>query len=111
MSAETGGSIENIMESISTSMESLSSIIPVEKRQELTKFEMTLKEMIEEARQMAKTPDSSREDLSLSHFESHNRPGSSQLNREEFVKSPSLQVEQKTIRQSVDDIISLQNHT
>jgi hypothetical protein len=50
--------------------------------------------MIEEARQMAKTPDSSREDLSLSHFESQNRPGSSQLNREEFVKSPSLQVEQ-----------------
>ena len=56
MSAETGGSIENIMESISTSMESLSSIIPLEKRQELSKFEMTLKEMIEEARQMAKTP-------------------------------------------------------
>ena len=43
MSAETGGSIENIMESISTSMESLTSIIPVEKRQELSKFEMTLK--------------------------------------------------------------------
>jgi len=56
MSAETGGSIENIMESISTSMESLSSVIPFEKRQELSKFEMTLKEMIEEARQMAKTP-------------------------------------------------------
>ena len=90
MSAETGGSIENIMESISTSMESLSSIIPVEKRQELSKFEMTLKEMIEEARQMAKTPESSREDLSL--FEPPVRPSSSQQTREEFVKSPSLQV-------------------
>jgi hypothetical protein len=50
MSADTGGSIENIMESISTSMESITSIIPAEKRHELVKFEMTLKEMIEEAR-------------------------------------------------------------
>ena len=101
MSAETGGSIENIMESISTSMESLSSIIPVEKRQELSKFEMTLKEMIEEARQMAKTPESSREDLS--YFEPPSvLPSSSQQTREEFVKSPSLQVNNPKITELVN---------
>ena len=92
MSAETGGSIENIMESISTSVESLTTIIPVSKRQELAKFEMTLKEMIEEARQMAKTPESSHEDLSLSRPEPQPRPSSALLGREEFGKSPSVQV-------------------
>jgi hypothetical protein len=63
MSTETGGSIENLIEGISTSNESMSSIIPLEKRQELSKFEMTLKEMIEEAKQLAMTPFSSHEDL------------------------------------------------
>ncbi len=58
MSVETGGSIDNIMEAINTegintSNESISSIIPFEKKQELTRFEMTLKQMIEEAKHMA----------------------------------------------------------
>ena len=92
MSAETGGSIENLMESISTSVESLTSIIPVEKRHELAKFEMTLKEMIEEARQMAKTPESSHEDLTFSRPEPQPRPNSGMFARDEFGKSPSLQV-------------------
>ena len=67
MSVETGGSIENLMDSamINTSSESVASIIPYEKRQELSKFELSLKQMIEEAKQMAKTPISgSEEDLS-----------------------------------------------
>ena len=65
MSVETGGSIENLMEGINTSHESVASIIPYEKRQELSKFELSLKQMIEEAKQMAKTPISgSEEDLS-----------------------------------------------
>ena len=54
MSVETGaGSIEDIMTNLNTSTESLSSIIPLDKRQELQRFEMSLKEMIEEAKQMA----------------------------------------------------------
>ena len=53
MSVEAGGSIENLMEGINTSNESISSIIPFEKREELSRFEMTLKQMIEEAKQMA----------------------------------------------------------
>ena len=65
MSVETGGSIENLMEGINTSHESVASIIPYEKRQELSKFELSLKQMIEEAKQMATTPTSgSEEDLS-----------------------------------------------
>ena len=67
MSVETGGSIENLMDSamINTSNESVASIIPYEKRQELSKFELSLKQMIEEAKQMATTPTSgSEEDLS-----------------------------------------------
>ena len=55
MSAETGvgRSIEDLMSSIGASTESLASIIPLDKRQELSRFEMSLKEMIEEARQLA----------------------------------------------------------
>jgi len=65
MSVETGGSIENLMDGINTSHESVASIIPYEKRQELSKFELSLKQMIEEAKQMATTPTSgSEEDLS-----------------------------------------------
>ena len=63
MSVEAGGSIENLMEGINTSNESISSIIPFEKREELSRFEMTLKQMIEEAKQMAATPSGSDEDL------------------------------------------------
>jgi len=63
MSVVTGGSIENLMEGINTSNESISSIIPYQKREEMSRFEMTLKQMIEEAKQMAATPSGSEEDL------------------------------------------------
>ena len=65
MSVETGiESIENIMETINTSNESISSIIPYEKREELSRFELTLKQMIEEAKQMAEgSPTNSELDL------------------------------------------------
>ena len=64
MSVETGGSIEDLVQgAISTSNESVSSIIPLEKRQELSRFELSLKQMIEEAKQMAKTPSGSTEEL------------------------------------------------
>ena len=53
LSIETGGSIENILESIGASTESLASIIPLEKREQLANFEMNLKQMIEEAKQLA----------------------------------------------------------
>ena len=39
----TGGSIENILDNIGASCESLSSLIPQEKRTELVNFEMNLK--------------------------------------------------------------------
>ena len=71
MSVETGGSIENLMEGINTSSESVASIIPFEKRQELSKFELSLKQMIEEAKQMAKTPSGSEEDLYRRKSRSH----------------------------------------
>lgn len=57
LSVEKGGSIENILDNIGISSESLSSLIPAGKRQELAKFEMSLKDMIEEAKMMAATPD------------------------------------------------------
>ena len=63
MSVEAGGSIENLMEGINTSNESISSIIPFEKREELSRFELTLKQMIDEAKQMAATPSGSEEDI------------------------------------------------
>ena len=53
LSIETGGSIENILESIGASTESLASVIPLEKREQLAHFEMNLKQMIEEAKQLA----------------------------------------------------------
>lgn len=87
MSSETGGSIENLMESISTSNESVSSIIPLEKRQELSRFEMSLKEMIEEARQMAKTPTGSEEDLRRARDRYYERSPSVQSEAAESVVS------------------------
>ena len=53
LSMETGGSIENILESIGASTDSLASVIPMEKREQLANFEMNLKQMIEEAKQLA----------------------------------------------------------
>ena len=79
LSMDTGGSIENILDNIGASCESLSSLIPQEKRtvsfisftrsvnqflsQELANFEMNLKQMIEEAKMLAESPGASREDL------------------------------------------------
>lgn len=65
MSEVTGGSMENLMEGINTSNESISSIIPFEKRQELSRFEMTLKQMIDEAKQMAEEGGSGSEEDEL----------------------------------------------
>ena len=53
LSIETGGSIDNILDSIGASSESIASIIPMEKREQLANFEMNLKQMIEEAKQLA----------------------------------------------------------
>ena len=55
LSVCTGGSIENILDNIGASCESLSSLIPQEKRQELVNFEMNLKQMIEEAKMLAES--------------------------------------------------------
>ena len=63
MSVCTGGSIENILDNIGASCESLSSLIPQEKREELQNFEMNLKQMIEEAKMLAESPSQSMEDL------------------------------------------------
>merc|ERR1711936_567811 len=63
LSVCTGGSIENILDNIGASCESLSSLIPQEKRTELVNFEMNLKQMIEEAKILAESPGHSLEDL------------------------------------------------
>jgi len=63
LSVCTGGSIENILDNIGASCESLSSLIPQEKREELQNFEMNLKQMIEEAKMLAESPSQSMEDL------------------------------------------------
>merc|ERR1711936_968393 len=63
LSIDTGGSIENILDNIGASCESLSSLIPQEKRNELANFEMNLKQMIEEAKMLAESPGQSLEDL------------------------------------------------
>merc|ERR1719499_1686742 len=68
LSVCTGGSIENILDNIGASCESLSSLIPQEKRQELQNFEMNLKQMIEEAKMLAESPGQSMENLN-NHFE------------------------------------------
>jgi len=56
LSIETGGSFENILENIGASSDSLASLIPYEKREELANFEMSLKQMIEEAKHLAASP-------------------------------------------------------
>jgi len=63
LSMETGGSIENILDNIGASSESLTSLIPQEKREELASFEMSLKQMIEEAKMLAASPSVSMENL------------------------------------------------
>uniref|UniRef100_A0A0K2UTE8 Uncharacterized protein n=1 Tax=Lepeophtheirus salmonis TaxID=72036 RepID=A0A0K2UTE8_LEPSM len=58
ISSQTGiGSVDNLMESLHSSQENLSSLIPPDKMSELNKFEMTLKDMIEEARMIADEAD------------------------------------------------------
>ena len=59
----TGGSIENILDNIGASCESLSSLIPQDKRTELVNFEMNLKQMIEEAKMLADSRVQSVDDL------------------------------------------------
>jgi len=63
LSIETGGSIENILDNIGASSESLASLIPEDKREQLANFEMNLKQMIEEAKQLAESPGRSMESL------------------------------------------------
>jgi len=53
LSMDTGGSMADILENIGASSESLSSLIPHEKREELAGFEMSLKQMIDEAKMLA----------------------------------------------------------
>ena len=50
-----GGSMADILENIGASSESLSSLIPHEKREELASFEMSLKQMIDEAKMLAES--------------------------------------------------------
>ena len=66
LSMDTGGSIENILDNIGASCESLTSLIPQEKRQELANFEMSLKQMIDEAKQLAESRAASRVSLAAS---------------------------------------------
>jgi len=53
LSIDTGGSIENILDNIGASCDSLASLIPQDKKEQLVNFEMNLKQMIEEAKQLA----------------------------------------------------------
>jgi len=55
LSIDTGGSMADILDNIGLSSESLSSIIPHEKREELASFEMSLKQMIDEAKMLAES--------------------------------------------------------
>ena len=63
LSIETGGSFENILDNLGASSESLASLIPLDKREQLAHFEMNLKQMIEEAKQLASSPARSIESL------------------------------------------------
>ena len=63
MSVDTGGSIEDLVHGMSTSNESVASIIPMDKREEFARFELSLKQMIEEAKALAETPSVSHENL------------------------------------------------
>jgi hypothetical protein len=93
-------------DSNTVSMESLASLIPEEKKEALHKFEMTLREMIEEARALAHTPslpDSDTAPVSLVHKERLVEvppavpPRSPRPERRRSMKSPSAQSTNESI--------------
>eukprot|EP00092_Neocalanus_flemingeri_P023397 GFUD01025368.1.p1 GENE.GFUD01025368.1~~GFUD01025368.1.p1 ORF type:complete len:979 (-),score=266.22 GFUD01025368.1:251-3187(-) len=90
LSMETGGSIENILDNIGASSESLTSLIPHNKRQELASFEMSLKQMIDEAKMLAESPGQSMEDVSL--------------RRQSDTKTPVMEMEERRSRKSFSQI-------
>jgi len=90
LSMETGGSIENILDNIGASSESLTSLIPQNKRQELANFEMSLKQMIDEAKMLAESPGQSMEDLSM--------------RRQSDTKTPVIDIEETRSRKSFSQI-------
>jgi len=90
LSMETGGSIENILDNIGASSESLTSLIPHDKRQELASFEMSLKQMIDEAKMLAESPGQSMEDISM--------------RRQSDTKTPVLEMDERRARKSFSQI-------
>jgi len=90
LSMETGGSIENILDNIGASSESLTSLIPQNKRQELASFEMSLKQMIDEAKMLAESPCQSMDDISM--------------RRQSDTKTPVIEMEERRSRKSFSQI-------
>jgi len=101
--------LQSILSELNTSNESISSIIPFEKKEELSRFEMTLKQMIEEAKQMAATPSGSQENIYASLHKSpsvisvtesivsvieQRRPSDPQQNSEVFAMTGKLPIDQ-----------------
>jgi len=90
LSCTTGGSIENILDNIGASSESLTSLIPQNKRQELASFEMSLKQMIDEAKMLAESPCPSMDDLSM--------------RRRSDTRTPVIEMEERRSRKSFSQI-------
>jgi len=90
LSMETGGSIENILDNIGASSESLTSLIPQNKRQELASFEMSLKQMIDEAKMLAESPSASMDNISM--------------RRQSDTKTPVLEMDDRRSRKSFSQI-------
>lgn len=90
LSMDTGGSIENILDNIGASSESLTSLIPHNKRQELASFEMSLKQMIDEAKMLAESPGQSMEDISM--------------RRRSDTRTPVIEMEERRSRKSFSQI-------
>jgi len=90
LSMETGGSIENILDNIGASSESLTSLIPQNKRQELASFEMSLKQMIDEAKMLAESPSQSMDNISM--------------RRQSDTKTPVIEMEERRSRKSFSQI-------
>lgn len=90
LSMDTGGSIENILDNIGASSESLTSLIPHDKRQELASFEMSLKQMIDEAKMLAESPGQSMEDISM--------------RRQSDTKAPVIEMDERRSRKSFSQI-------
>merc|ERR1712106_389965 len=90
LSCTTGGSIENILDNIGASSESLTSLIPQNKRQELASFEMSLKQMIDEAKMLAESPCPSMDDLSM--------------RRQSDTRTPVIEMEERRSRKSFSQI-------